>query len=292
MARNRNRNRGLFINDVVNNDASFLRYYDRLKELALTQFEWKNLPDTIDERFLELTLYENGNAIFFKDDVIGYLALPMASAGKLDMYRVPIKRTAYSTGYTFKGLTNKDSVICYNNYLRKPTKPYMLNYADKLWQIDRTVEVNLNAQKTPVLILCDENERLTFENLYMQYSGDRPVIYGNKSINLDSFKVLKTDAPFVADKVYQMKTQYWNEALTFLGIANVSQPKKERMVTGEVERNMGGVVASRYSRLEMRKQFCKQVNDMFGLELDCEYREGGNEYMEMCDEERTGEDNE
>lgn len=58
--------------------------------------------------------------------------------------------------------------------------------------------------------------------------------------------------------MYETKTQIWNEAMTYLGISNVSMIKKERMVTDEVSRNMGSTVASRYTRLEMRKQACKK----------------------------------
>ena len=109
-------------------------------------------------------------------------------------------------------------------------------------------------------------------NLYKEYDGNAPVIYANKNLDVKGLTVLKTDAPFVADKLYTLKTQYWNEALTYLGIANINTQKKERMITDEVNRNMGGVVASRFSRLEARKQACDKINAMFGLEIDVEYR--------------------
>ena len=145
--------------------------------------------------------------------------------------------------------------------------------ADKLADLDRTIQVNARAQKTPVLIKCTENERLTMTNLYKEYDGNAPVIYGDKNLNANGLTVLKTDAPYVGDKLYQLKTQIWNEALTYLGISNINSVKKERMITDEVTRNQGGVVASRYSRLESRRQACKKINEMFGLDIWCDYRE-------------------
>ena len=96
-------------------------------------------------------------------------------------------------------------------------------------------------------------------------------------------KSITTGAPYVADKLYTLKTQLWNEALTYLGISNINVQKKERLITDEVTRNQGGVVASRYSRLESRRQACDQINKMFGLKISCEYREDYREIEESID---------
>jgi hypothetical protein len=117
-------------------------------------------------------------------------------------------------------------------------------------------------------------------NLYKEYDGNAPVIYGDKNLNANGLTVLKTDAPYNADKLYQLKTQYWNEALTYLGISNINSVKKERMITDEVTRNQGGVVASRYSRLESRRKACDEINRMFGLDIWCDYRE---DYRQLDD---------
>ena len=119
------------------------------------------------------------------------------------------------------------------------------------------------------------------KNLYKEYDGNAPVIWGTKALNTEGFKVLKTEAPYVADKIYQLKTQIWNEALTYLGIANLNIQKKERLVSDEVTRNMGGTIASRHSRLEARRQACKQINKMFNLNIDVDYRQ---DYREADDE--------
>ena len=80
--------------------------------------------------------------------------------------------------------------------------------------------------------------------------------------------------------LYELKTQTWNEALTRMGISSVNTVKKERMITDEVARAQGGTIASRYSRLEMRKQACEQINRMFGLNISVEYRD---DFLNMTD---------
>lgn len=255
------------------NNATFRQYYNRLVELSISMFEWKNLPETIDQRFLELTLFTDGQAVFFEDEVMGYLTLQNAMGGGFDVYRIPTKRRAYAVNGYQKQLTDEDSVIIYNNYLHTNSMLDVQMFSKRLYNLDRAIDVNANAQKTPILLLCDDSERLTLENMYMQYDGNKPVIKGVKGLNPNAFSVLKTDAPFVADKLYQLKTQIWNEALTYLGISNINVVKKERLITDEVTRNQGGTIASRYSRLQSRREACKKINKMFGLDIWCDYRE-------------------
>lgn len=255
------------------NNRTYMHYYNRLTELGISMFEWKGLPDSIDPTFLELTLFSDGMAVFFKDDVMDkYLALQTMLSGKLNVYRIPKIRTAYAAnGYNMK-LDESNSVIIFNNMLHTNCLSDIELFAYKLYECDRTMVVNIKAQKTPVMITCDENQRLTMKNLYAQYDGNEPFIFGGKDIDMKKVQAITTGAPYIAEKVYETKTQIWNEAMTYLGISNVSMIKKERMVTDEVSRNMGSTVASRYTRLEMRKQACKQINKMFGLNIDVEYR--------------------
>lgn len=255
------------------NRGTYIQYLNRLTELSIAMFEWKNLPPTIDERFLELTLFEDGHAIFFKDEEIGYLALQVVPGGRLDVYRVPIQRRAFSVNGYQRDLTKDNSVIIYNNYLRTNSILDVKMFSKRLWNLDRIIDINANAQKTPVLLQGTEQQRLTLLNLYKEYDGNSPVIFGDKNLDVNSLKALSTNAPYVADKIYELKTQMWNEALTYLGISNVSIQKKERLITDEIQRNQGGTIASRFARLEMRRKACKEINDMFGLDISVDFRE-------------------
>lgn len=279
-----------FWESAVMNNATYLQYYNRLTELSIAMFEWTGLPDTVDPRFLELGLFKYGQMVFFKDDVIGYLCLNAAVGGGFDVYGVPLKSRAYTpyNGYQMD-VDIGSSVMMYNNYLRTNSCLDVQVYAKRLYNLDRIIDVNANAQKTPILIKCSEQQRLTMKNLYKEYDGNAPVIFGDNGLNDGGFTVLNTDAPFVADKIYQLKTEVWNEALTFLGISNINVQKKERLITDEVSRNMGGVIASRYSRLNARQEACKKINDMFGLNVWCEYREDYRDIEEMSEDELADE---
>jgi hypothetical protein len=267
------RNRTFFDESALTNTRNYILYFNRLLELSISMFEWKNLPDTIDDRFLEYTLFMDGNAVFFKDEELGYLALQCAINGSFNVYRIPIRRRAYAVNGYQRELTDKDSVIIYNNEIRTNSVELVRVFAQRLWDFDCIIGVNARAQKTPVLIQGTEQQRLTLLNLYKEYDGNSPVIFGDKNLDINALKCLKTDAPYVGDKLYQLKTQYWNEALTHLGISNINIQKKERLITDEVTRNQGGTIASRYSRLESRREAVEKINDMFGTNIEVNYRE-------------------
>lgn len=274
--------------NIENNMTSFIKYRNHLMMLAMSMFEWKNLPESINKRFLERTLYMRGACVFFRDDELGYLCLPVAWAGPFDVYTDPKEYYAYSSsGYKSGILNAENSVIIWNNYLRIPSCYTVEFDAHRLANLEQAIDVNCNAQKTPVMILCTENERLTMLNLYGQYDGNAPFIFGQKDLNIKDVKALSTGAPFVADKLYQMKMQVWNEALTELGISNISYQKKERLVSDEVIRNMGGTIASRYTRLEMRRDACEKINNLFGLDIDVSYRD---DFRQTDDENMIGDD--
>lgn len=270
----RRRKHDIFDESMVLNNLTYRQYLNRLTELAISMFEWKNLPDTVDARYLELHLFETGCMVYFKDEVIGDLCLDCIVKGRLDVYGNPLLRRAYS-GYNNyqKLLKYNNSVIIWNNYLHGNSILDVEMFARRLYNIDRIIDVNANAQKTPVLLQGTEKQRLTLLNLYKEYDGNAPFIFGDKNLDLNSLKALSTNAPYVCDKLYQLKTQIWNEALTYLGISNINIQKKERLITDEVTRNQGGTIASRYSRLESRRQAVEKINEMFGTNIEVNYRE-------------------
>lgn len=284
------RKKNFFTESLKNNVEAYYQYIDRLTELSISMFEWKNVPEAIDTRFLELTLFTDGQAIFFYDESMkDYLALQMVPNGRLDIYRIPIQRRAFAVNGYQKTLNRSDSVIIWNNLLHKNSILPVEMYARRLYNYDRIIDVNANAQKTPVLLQCDEEQRLTLLNLYKEIDGNAPVIFGSKNLDLNAIKSINSMAPYISDKIYELKINTWNEALTYLGISNITTNKKERLITDEVNRSLGGTIASRYSRLEARQTACEQINKMFGLNIECKYRA---DFIESDEEEKVGDSDE
>lgn len=244
------------------NTALYERYFDQLLQLAITLPRWNGLPDTVDERFMEMSLCNRGASVFFKDEVLGFLALRVAYAGNFNEYGIPYERVAYGyNGYQYH-LDITNSVIIFDNVMKKPLLPTLELMAYQLADYDQIIRINASVQKTPAVLECEEAERLTVENLFKDYTGNAMVIKGRKGIT-QTLTAVQPGAPFVAPQLYEMKTRYWNEALTILGVPNMIETHHQRQSTDEVYRDMGGMIASQYNRLYMRQKACDEINRMW-----------------------------
>lgn len=247
-------------------------YLTRIKEYALNTFKWVNLPKSVDARFIEEQLFEKGKICFFKDKNLGFLCLPVNEDGILNIYNYFNIRRIYASNGFRRTRKISNSVIIYNNYLKTPTFITANLYAIRLSQVQRTIDINLNAQRTPILISCTPQQRLTLKNIYKQYEGNEPVIFADSEFNVDSVRVLNTKAPYLVNDLALYKHDLWNEVFTFLGINNANQDKRERLVASEVDANDEQVEQARFNMLDARLDACKLINDMFGLDISVKFR--------------------
>lgn len=287
----RKRQRTSFSDSVCYQLYTFDQYLDLFTEIAISSFKWEGLPSTVDARFIEVGLYENRAMLYFDDEVMGNLCLRAMLGGQLDVYNIPLDRRAYASNGYQRTCGRDDSVIIWDNMTHWCCRDKMEIYAKRLAELDASIDINCKAQRTPILIKGSEQQQLALENAYMKYDGNQPVIFAsNDFMDSDgsSFGVFTTGAPYVADKLYELKVNLWNEALTYLGVTNISIQKKERMIKDEVQRLQGGVMANRYSREFARQQACEQINRMFGINISCHFRDVFNQ----SDYEKEGDENE
>ena len=251
---------------MIINNATYDDYMSRLKLLAISLFTWENLDEIAGfgaSKFLEQVLYETGRACFVKDEKMGFMALRVNPTDKFNVYELPTQVEAFSIGYNQK-YDFDEIVYIMNNELEIPTFNTLSLIAYRLYNTERTIDINLNAQKTPVLIEGDTKTILTLKNVYMQYSGNTPFIFGNKKFSLDNkLSVLKTDAPYLIDKLELHKHELWNEALTYLGIDNANTDKKERLIVDEVESNDELISYYLNCFKKTREQACNLINEKF-----------------------------
>lgn len=277
------------------NNQTYIDYLDRLKLVATSLFTWEGLDEvagTGASRFLELALYENGRAVFFKDDELGYLALRVNPNDKFNVYMLPTKVICYSFEYN-KEKDFDDVVYIMNNNLQKPTLETLQLFAYRLYEVERTTFINLLAQKTPVLIEGDTKTILTLKNVYMQYSGNTPFIFGNKQYDLSNkLSVLKTDAPYLIDKLVLYKHEIWEECLTFLGINNANTDKKERLITDEVNSNNELINYYLNCFYKTRKDACDRINKKYGLNIKLKLNKEITDLLKTSEEEIVNFNNE
>ncbi len=257
------------------NNVTFTEYYKKLKLLAKSVFKWNNLPNGIDEKWIEKYLFSEGKCMFFKDFEMGFMVAKCNDGGLLNPYdEVTILRPVATNydGVSKEYENGSECVLIRNNDDMIPTKRTIMLFAYRLADISRTIDINISAMKTPVLITCTEKQRTTLKNVYKQWNGFEPVIFGSKDLDLSGVNVLKTDAPIVFDKLQIQKNHIWNECMTFLGINNANMDKRERLVDDEVQANNEQIEQSIDVMLKSRELACEQINKLWGTNISVEVR--------------------
>ncbi len=259
------------------NDQTFTDYFLRLSQLAKVTFKWENLPNKIDEKWIEKFLFNHGKCVFYNDKDKGLMIAECTEDNALNNYGEPTTLTPSGINIVSNPLkVGKECVLIRNNDDMIPTAFTVKLFAYRLAEISRTIDINIHAQKMPCFIACTEKQKLTLRNLYAQWDEFEPLIIGDKSMeNPDLMKVLKTDAPIVFDKLQNQKIAIWNECLTFLGINNANTEKRERLITDEVEANNDHIELSADCMLRARQKAAEQINDLFGTDITVSIRKRG-----------------
>lgn len=263
-----------FEDAMLLNSQTYVDYLERMKKIALSMFEWVNLPNTMNSRYLEMCLYYKGQAALLYDEDYGFINTQAADSGYINIYGLPTKLNCYSYSYNkmrelYVPNTNlpseEECILVMNNYQRVPTAATISLYAERLCEAQRACDINVKAQKTPILLLTDKNQELTLRNMYAQYDGNSPVIFGDRNLLADKpIDSINTNAKFVANDIREYMQGIWNDFLCFIGINNLNE-KKERMINSEANTNNELVNLNMQSYLIPRKQACKEFNDKFGL---------------------------
>lgn len=244
---------------------TYLHYYYYFQEIAVNRVKILNLPRSVDERFLQLTLHRNGVAVFFKPWFSSQCLCTQATpSGRWNIYDNPTEITSWgNNGWTYRMGMDK-GVLIWLNRSRMTTHNTCDLYARKLADLDRQIEINLKALKTPIIITCPEDKRESFTDLYKQYDGNEPLVFGVDGMMEDvQFNVFKTDAPYLVDKYLRDKHNIINEFFTFMGIGNANQDKRERLVTDEVNANNDQIEIMKLSTLDSLRECFDVVNERY-----------------------------
>ena len=277
-----------FVHDLLN---------DYWKNIAINIFEWKGLEEispSLTSEIIEETLFDKGSCLFFKDDNLGYMALPVAPANQLNVYRKPTNFRAIGNNYT-KEYDVDNSVLIKNNTLKKATFDIVDYYTSKLADIELTKDLHRNAHKMPIVLECTEDTQLTAKNIFKKIHSNEPVIFKNRTRGEGEVgvNVLNANVTYINDKLEDDYHNYEARILTALGLDNYVEDKKERVQSAEVESQQEYIISSFRASLNERKKACEAINKMFGLNLSVDYVKAEQiETDEPVDESEEGTDNE
>lgn len=282
-------------------------YRRQLMGKCLSRFTWEGLPNGIDPRFIEATIFNNGYSVFYFDTLFEmFMAMPATISGPLDIQDNPTGYRITRNGVYSREVSAVDSVCIWGNQVREPEIDLVISYAARLAQIDRTIEIDLLNERNPMIVACSQDQRLTIQNLISKIYDGEPVVWGTENLSMDNLANIMGVFPLNQNagtgavssiKHMESKSKIWGEALTMLGIMNVNSEKRERMVVEEAAANSGQVLASRESFMKPRQLACEQINEKFGLEVSCSWAVDDNatpnlnDYLSMENIGTYGEEN-
>lgn len=253
-------------------DRIWMHFYYKILNLYLVRFKYTGLPDYIPPQFMERVLFYRGVGAFIYDDVVDKFAfMRTALTGLPDIYDIPEIRQVYTANGYIEDYSKWDSVLVWDNPSALPWCYTAAMYADRLATAMKTIDTNLFAQRTPVVLACTVDERLTYESISDQYEAYVPIIRVDDTVDLDRIKTLKLDAPYVVDKIYAYMNTLWSQVLTDLGYESNPIDKKERLISQEVQGNNGETEGERHVALDMRRRAFDAINKVFGLNVQVEF---------------------
>lgn len=261
---------------VYENGHSYNYYYNRLKSIALVTYiyDFKGSVPMLQSSDLEKMLLNYVDIAMFQTDAGDIAFLPYTVENIRTIYGYPQFVNIYSPYTSFKTRRSYDEVaLLHDNITGYRTYNIVKYFAMSLYIIDRTIDVNLFNQKTPVIITAhDEAQKLALKNMWMELSGFQPAIAVNEAYSPDSIQVLPINAPYIADQLNDLRESKWKQALSALGIPS-TEGKKERALTGELTQNIGEHVFSAYCRYIPRQEGIERGNELFGTNIEFKYND-------------------
>lgn len=244
-------------------------HFSKFEQIIRSIFEWKNMPESISLNFIEKTLFYDGMCVFFKRPKTGVFQVAKCTRTNYNAYGEPTSfHTIDWTGESFD-VTAQNAVPIYNNVLFQPSAPVVGYFADRLAEVDKTMRVNLNALKCPVVVAVQESQKLSAREFMSKVKNGQMVIPVDKNFfNECEIQTFDLKAQNHCPDLQLLKRDINNECLTYFSIDNVNVLKKERLVSDEATQNNQERAYNETAMMKPRKEACKKINEMFGLNID------------------------
>ena len=278
------------INSQISNFKTYNMYFRRMLSLAENVFEFENLPKYIDVAFLNKTLLRQGAIAFFKDEVLGLIALPFAYVGKVDVYGRPTTIQVYGQNNYSRILKDDEYVIMYDNNGRYPLYLDICQMAERISLCVRTEDINMIHQRTPRVWKTSKDKELSVKQVVNEIDSMTEDIVTYESLDIDDMSVVLAPAPYVTDKIDDHIDKLWSDFYQLIGIASVQETNKERLIRDEMVASQGGTIAARFSRFEPRKNAIEKINEKFGENISVHYYDGEPDSEEKENDEDVAND--
>ena len=263
------------INSQLLNFNTYNMYFRQMLTLAENVFEFEGLNRFIDVSYLNKTLTRQGSIAWFKDEILGVIALPYRSLTTEDIYGRPKKIEVFSKANNYHRILKKSEfIIMYDNNGRYPLYLDIAQMAERMANCVRTQDINISQQKTPRVWKASSDTLQSVKALLNNIDSNVESVVAHETENLDDLECILEPAPYVADKIEVKIDKIWAEFFRLIGVANLQEQKRERVIQDEMIASQGGTIASRYSRFQPRANAIEKINEKFKTNISVKYYDG------------------
>lgn len=267
-----------------NNIDNYYRYITQFTENVLSIFEWENLPEEIPNYILEEYLMRYGCICLYQKDFIDtvshetykkWLVRPYTIIRYNDYWQ-PIEIQTISITSESDTLFSDKFTFCYNNKSGVPTFSYAIWFANKMNEIETSINIAVKQLRSPYLFEGTQASKKAFDDLFRRLEkGDTHyyVISDNFFNERGAVKhdLLNTNAVQRIESLYMLKEKYMQEWYTLIGAHTNLNNKNERLTENE---SLGYNEIGNFNiagMLQMRKSFCRDCRNKFGLDIDVHF---------------------
>lgn len=247
------------------------KYFNQYFSIFMNLVETTGL--TREQRFyLFAQLWWRGTIAAFKEKITGELIFAPYAAISWNMYSLPesvvlINKWGVPVIPSTTQIVNKDVVLGFMQYSKKPIQEIIAYYIDRMIQVDLVINTNINLHKLPYIIGVSPEDKEKILDVVDRILNDELVISTDLEM-LQTVKTLNVAPPYIVDKLHAYRIQLENELLTYLGIDNSgSQEKATTMLLDEINANNEAINGSQAQFQACLDEFADGIKEILGIDV-------------------------
>lgn len=238
-----------------------------------SMFEYKNLPDTIPQKWLEYYLMVNGNCFITKVNNKLY-AFTGGLGGEWDVYYQPTKYIVNNPYLNFNKecIIDKDGILIRNDTMMNGMKPILSKYGTLIVESDITMRIALINYRIHNVISASDDKTNESAKQYLQDIENGKLGTIGENAFFDGVKIQESATMSgyftqIIETMQYIKASFYNE----IGLNSSYNMKREYVSETENLLNDDILLPLVDNMLNERKEGIDKINNMFGTDIEVDF---------------------
>lgn len=258
---------------IKNKQAAVAQYVDYMFDRTQSMFRYKNLPDTIPQRILELMIQNYGHVCIAKHDGELY-AYRGGLGGEPDVYYRPTIYTVSNPAQNFSAnlKIGEDCELILNDSTATGLLPMFCRYATMMAENDITLNmVSINSRAAVLINALDDTSHAAAEAYLKDLADGKLGVIGSPAL-FDGVRTqpYATSGQNFVTQLIELQQYVKASWFTDLGLSANYNMKRESVTSAEVMLDGDSLLPLIDDMLRCRKDGIEKVNQMFGTSIEVE----------------------